>query len=82
METTAKNTDKIEGKLERSKEDLEFLRTVANIKYGDKYVMPQVKIEMTNNNTIQKEMDLDGFFDKKVEEMSNILQMSAEGVHI
>ena len=37
---------------------------------------------MIYNNTIQKEMDLDGFFDKKVEEMSNILQMSAEGVHI
>lgn len=82
VETTAKNTDKIEEKLERSKEDLEFLRTVANIKYGDKYIMPQVKVEMTNNNTIQKEMDLDGFFDRKVEEIGHLISMSAEGVHI
>ena len=55
---------------------------MANIKYGDKYVMPQVNIEMVNHNNIQSEMDLDGFFDKKVEEMANIVQMSAEGVHI
>ena len=68
--------------MEMDKEDLEFIRTMANIKYGDKYIMPQVKIEMTNNNTIQNNMDLDGFFNKKVEEMANIVQMSAEGVHI
>ena len=58
------------------------MRTVANIKYGDKYVMPQVKVEMTNNNNIQSEMDLDGFFDRKVEEMAQIINASAEGVHI
>lgn len=82
MQDISQNTKEIHDNLEMDKEDLKFLRTVANIKYGDKYVMPQVKIEMINNNTIQKEMDLDGFFDQKVEEMSNILQMSAEGVHI
>ena len=82
LKNIAKDTDKIAGSLERDKEDLAFLRTVANIKYGDKYVMPQVKVEMTNNNTIQSEMDLDGFFDKKVEEIGNLINMSAEGVHI
>ncbi len=55
---------------------------MANIKYGDKYVMPQVKVEMTNNNNIQSDMDLDGFFDRKVEEMTQIINASAEGVHI
>ena len=68
--------------LKRDKEDLEFIRMAANIKYGDKYVMPQVKVEMTNNNQIQSEMDLDGFFDRKIEEMGNLLSQSAEGVHI
>jgi len=82
VQDISQNTKDINSNLEMDKEDLEFLRTVANIKYGDKYVIPQVNIEMTNNNTIQKEIDLDGFFDRKVEEMSNILQMSAEGVHI
>lgn len=78
----AKNTDKIADGLQRDKEDLEFLRTVANIKYGDKYVMPQVKIEMVNNNNINSKIDLDGFFDKKVDEIATIIQTSAEGVHI
>ncbi len=78
----SKDTSSINDSLQMDKEDLEFLKTVANIKYGDKYVMPQVNIEMINNNTIQNDMDLDGFFDKKVEEMANIVQMSAEGVHI
>lgn len=82
LQTISQNTQDINSNLEMDKEDLKFLRTVENIKYGDKYVMPQVKIEMVNNNTIQKEIDLDNFFDKKVEEMSTILQMSAEGVHI
>ena len=78
----SKDTSSIKSNMEMDKEDLEFIRTMANIKYGDKYIMPQVKIEMTNNNTIQNNMDLDGFFNKKVEEMANIVQMSAEGVHI
>lgn len=78
----SKDTSSIKSNMEMDKEDLEFIRTMANIKYGDKYIMPQVKIEMTNNNTIQNDMDLDGFFNKKVEEMANIVQMSAEGVHI
>lgn len=82
VQNISQNTKEINDNLEMDKEDLNFLKTAANIKYGDKYVMPQVKIEMVNNNTIQKDMDLDNFFDKKVEEMSNILQMSAEGVHI
>lgn len=78
----SKDTSSINDSLQMDKEDLEFLKTVANIKYGDKYVMPQVNIEMVNHNNIQSEIDLDGFFDKKVEEMANIVQMSAEGVHI
>ena len=78
----SKDTSSINDSLQMDKEDLEFLKTVANIKYGDKYVMPQVNIKMVNHNNIQSEMDLDGFFDKKVEEMANIVQMSAEGVHI
>ncbi len=78
----SKDTSSINDSLQMDKEDLEFLKTVANIKYGDKYIMPQVNIEMVNHNNIQSEMDLDGFFDKKVEEMANIVQMSAEGVHI
>jgi len=82
VQSSAEDTSKIANGLERDKEDLEFLRTVANIKYGDKYVMPQVKVEMTNNNNIQSEMDLDGFFDRKVEEMAQIINASAEGVHI
>ena len=78
----SKDTSSIKSNMEMDKEDLEFIRTMANIKYGDKYVMPQVNIKMVNHNNIQSEMDLDGFFDKKVEEMANIVQMSAEGVHI
>ena len=81
-QSMAKDTDKIADGLQRDKEDLEFLRTVANIKYGDKYVMPQVKIEMVNNNNINSKIDLDGFFDKKVDEIATIIQTSAEGVHI
>lgn len=85
LENTAQDTNKIADdlkELKRDKEDLEFIRMAANIKYGDKYVMPQVKVEMTNNNQIQSEMDLDGFFDRKIEEMGNLLSQSAEGVHI
>lgn len=82
VQSSAEDTSKIADGLQRDDEDLEFLRTVANIKYGDKYVMPQVKVEMTNNNNIQSDMDLDGFFDKKVEEMTQIINASAEGVHI
>lgn len=82
LQNVSQNTKDIADDLEMDKEDLKFLRTMANIKYGDKYVTPQVKIEMVNNNTIQSEMDLDGFFDKKIDEMAQIVQHSAEGVHI
>ncbi len=82
LQKTSNNTKDISDTLKMDKEDLEFMKTLANIKYGDKYVMPQVKVEMTNHNTIQKEMDLDGFFDRKVEEIGHLISMSAEGVHI
>ncbi len=82
MDEIADNTKKIADTVEKSSDELEFLRKEAITKYSNQYMIPQVHVEMINHNAIQSDLDLDGIIDKMTDEVENALLISAEGVYL
>lgn len=79
---TAANTASMKNSLSTSEEDLKYLRDIAERDTINRFTTAEIKVEMTNNNTINSDRDLDGvvsYLEKKVEET---MIASAEGVHI
>ena len=71
---------KAEG-IEVTDEDIEYLRKIAEMEWRNEFTTAEIKIDMTNNNTVNGERDLDGIVsylsDVLREEMTNV----AYGVH-
>lgn len=84
LDKIANNTGKIAGntsELAASKEDLSYMRDLAEQEAINRYTMTDLKIEMNNNNNINSDMDLDtvvGYLQEKVYE--GVLA-TAEGLH-
>lgn len=78
---TAENTDKINDNLAVANEDLKYLRDYAAEKALNRYTVTEIKIDMTNNNTINSEMDMDGFVTSLKGKLEEELYSTAEGVH-
>ena len=74
LDKIANNTGKIAGntsELAASKEDLSYMRDLAEQEAINRYTMTDLKIEMNNNNNINSDMDLDtvvGYLQEKVYE--------------
>lgn len=78
---TAGNTGAIKDSLEVTEEDLKYLRDLAEQEVINRFTTAEIKVDMTNYNSVNSDLDLDGIVDAlagKVEEQMNI---SAEGVH-
>ena len=79
---TSKNTKKAADKLTASSTDLKYLREIASQKSVNRYTTAEIKVSMTNHNTINSEMDLDGISEHlrtKVEKQ--MIEVAAKGVH-
>ncbi len=78
---TAKNTAKTAGTLSMTGEDLKYLRDMAERDYVNKFTTAEIKVNMTNHNKINKDMDLDGLSAKLCKKIEEDLYASAEGVY-
>lgn len=78
---TAKNTAKTAGSLSMTGEDLKYLRDMAERDYINKFTTAEIKVNMTNHNKINKDMDLDGLSAKLCRRIEEDLYASAEGVY-
>lgn len=76
------NTKKMSDNLEISSEDLKYLRDIAERDVINRFTTAEIKIEMTNNNTINDSRDLDGLSDSLGEELAQEIASEMEGVHI
>lgn len=76
----AKNTEKTNSTLDLTKEELKYLRDVAEQEVINRYTRASVRVEMTNNNNINSEMDLDGLIGKFYNGMAEAAAITAEGV--
>ena len=75
------NTDDIKDSMDLTDDDLDYLRRLAEMEWRNEFTTAEIKVDMTNNNTVNGEQDLDGIVtylsDVLREEMSNV----AYGVH-
>lgn len=52
------NTDKMADSMELTDEDLDYLRRIADMEWKKEYTVAEIKVDMTNNNTVDKDFDL------------------------
>jgi len=80
--TTAKNTGKISKQLAANGEVLKYIKEYATQKAVNRYTSASIKVDMTNNNNISKDMDIDGVVSKLKGKLEQELASSAEAVHV
>lgn len=78
---TADNTDKIAKSLEVTEEDLKYLKDIAEQEAINRFTTAEIKLEMTNNNNINNDMDIDGVVSQLEDKLYESLIIAAEGVH-
>ena len=78
---TAGNTDLIADSMEITSEDLKYLRDIAETEVINRFTTAEIKVEMTNNNNISSDMDLDGMVDYLANGVNEAMEKAAEGVH-
>ena len=64
-----------------SSEDLKYLRDIAEAEVVNRFTTAEIKVEQTNYNTINNEMDLDGVISYLGEGVNEAMEKAAEGVH-
>lgn len=71
----------IADSMDLSNDDLEYLRKIADMEWRNEFTTAEIRVDMTNNNTVTAERDLDGI----VEYLSDVLRSEmtnvAYGVH-
>lgn len=77
---TAENTGKSADSLEITNEELKYLRDIAERDTVNRFTTAEIKVDMTNNNNINKNMDLDGVVDYLVVGVNEAMEKAAEGV--
>lgn len=78
---TTDDTNKIANTMEITSEDLKYLRDIAEAEVVNRFTTAEIKVEMTNNNNISSDMDLDGVVDYLANGVNEAMEKAAEGVH-
>lgn len=78
---TAGNTGSMADSMDITSEDLKYLRDIAETEVVNRFTTAEIKVEMTNNNNISSDMDLDGMVDYLANGVNEAMEKAAEGVH-
>lgn len=77
----AGNTGSIANSMDVTKEELKYLRDIAERDVINRFTTASIKVDMTNNNTVNNEMDLDGITEHLRSTVEEQMYAAAEGVH-
>ncbi|NMS90612.1 tape measure protein [Clostridioides difficile] len=77
---TAGNTAKMAKTMDKSQEDLKYLRDIAEQEVINKFTGVNIKIDMNNTNNISKDADVDGIVNVLTEKLNDAMIVSAEGI--
>ncbi|MCC0753118.1 tape measure protein [Clostridioides sp. ZZV13-5731] len=77
---TAGNTAKMAKTMDKSQEDLKYLRDIAEQEVINKFTGVNIKIDMNNTNNISKDTDVDGIVNVLTEKLNDAMVVSAEGI--
>lgn len=78
---TAANTANIADSMSETQEDLKYLRDLAEQEVVNRFTTAEIKIDMTNNNSINSDMDLDGVVNILEHKLGQAMEVAAEGYH-
>lgn len=76
---TADNTGKMAKQLEISEDDLKYMRDIAEQEYINKFTTAEIKIDMTNNATINTPEDANDFWKILIDGANEAMETMAEG---
>lgn len=76
------DTGDIKDNMELTAEDLEYLRKIAEMEWKKEYTTAEIKVDMSNYNTIDSESDLDGIVTKLTDKLYEELASVANGVYV
>lgn len=76
------NTGKMADSMEISEEDLKYMRDIAEREVINRFTTAEIKIDMTNNNNISSDQDLDGIVNYLEEKLYEGMVTAAEGVTV
>ncbi|EQF26333.1 tape measure domain protein [Clostridioides difficile CD160] len=77
---TAGNTAKMAKTMDKSQEDLKYLRDIAEQEVINRYTGVNIKIDMNNTNNINSDTDVDGIVNVLTEKLNDAMIISAEGI--
>ncbi|WP_131043315.1 tape measure protein [Clostridioides difficile] len=77
---TAGNTAKMAKTMDKSQEDLKYLRDIAEQETINRFTGVNIKIDMNNTNNINSETDVDGIVNVLTEKLNDAMVVSAEGI--
>lgn len=75
------NVGDIKDDMDLSNDDLEYLRKIADMEWRNEFTTAEIKVDMTNNNTVSGERDLDGIVEYLSDVLRSELTNVAYGVH-
>lgn len=78
----AQNTATVADNIPSLSDSLEYLVDIAERETINRFTTAEIKVEMTNNNSINSSLDLDGVVDYLAASVQAAMESSAEGVHI
>lgn len=81
LDDIADDTGSIKDSMDLTEEDLKYLRKLAESEWTKEYTSNNIKIEMTNNNNVSGDSDLDGIVTKLAEKLNEELNEVANGVY-
>lgn len=81
LSSTSDNTKKIADALDITNANLKYIRDFASEKAINRYTATEIKIDMTNNNNINSDDDIDGIVAKLKGKLEEEMISTAEGVH-
>ena len=81
VNSIADSADKTADTLECTSEDLKYLRDIAERDIVNRFTTAEIKVEMTNNNSISSEVDVDGIVETMKNRIEEEMHATAEGVY-
>lgn len=79
--STAGSTGAMANAMGAMEDILEYMVDLAERETINRFTTAEIVVHQTNNNNIGSEMDIDGIMDKWNADLTEILEIAAEGVH-
>lgn len=78
---TADSAGRIADSVDISKENLKYLRDIAETEAINRFTTAEIEVTMNNNNTVSSDIDIDGMVDHLSAGVLEAMEQAAEGVH-